>query len=138
MDSKELLALLDLKGDAIPVAAASTLITAGEACPHAHAHAHAHASATALALDAWGLRRGRDLLAESERLRATATDEFAAADFFCAAFDPEPRLLKGCAEPLRHTFLAQLLETPAYRVLHAATRLDDTASAEYRLRVFVP
>jgi len=134
MDSKELLALLDLKGEAIPAAAASTLITAGETL----LHAHAHASATALAVDAWGLRRGRDLLAESERLRATATDEFAAADFFCAAFDPEPRLLKGCAEPLRHTFLAQLLETPAYRVLHAATRLDDTASAEYRLRVFVP
>jgi len=121
MDSKELLALLDLKGEAIPAVTASTLITPGEARPHA--------SATALAVDAWGLRRGRDLLAESERLRAAASDEFAAADFFCAAFDPEPRLLNGRAEPLRREFLAQLLETPAYRVLHAATRLDDTASA---------
>jgi len=89
MDSKELLALLDLKGEAIPAVTASTLITPGEA--------RLHASATALAVDAWGLRRGRDLLAESERLRAAASDEFAAADFFCAAFDPEPRLLKPTA-----------------------------------------
>ena len=40
-----------------------------------------------------GLRRGRDLVAEGDRLRKAGTDEFAAADFFAAGFDPDPRLL---------------------------------------------
>ena len=80
-------------------------------------------------MDAWGLRRGRDLVAESERLKQSGTDDFAAADFFQAAFDPDPRLCESCADPRRHRFLAQLLDTPEYRALHAATRLDDTAAA---------
>jgi uncharacterized protein with von Willebrand factor type A (vWA) domain len=80
-------------------------------------------------VDAWGLRRGRDLVAESDRLRAAGTDEFAAADFFASAFDPDPRLVETCADPRRHQFLTQLLDTPEYRALHAATRLDDTAAA---------
>jgi uncharacterized protein with von Willebrand factor type A (vWA) domain len=87
------------------------------------------ASPTALAVDAWGLRRGRDLVAESERMRKCGTDEFAAADFLTAAFDPDPSLLDSCADPARHRFLSQLLETPEYRALHADTRLDDTAAA---------
>ncbi len=86
-------------------------------------------SPTALAVDAWGLRRGRDLVAESDRLTKAGTDAFAAADFFTAAFDPDPRLCNACADPTRHRFVAQLLDTPEYRSLHAATRLDDTASA---------
>src|SRR5688500_13854734 len=72
------------------------------------------AGPTALAVDAWGLRRGRDLVAESERLRKAGTDEFAAADFFCVAFDPDPRLRDACADPRRHEFLGQLLDTPEY------------------------
>ena len=88
----------------------------------------ADAGPTALEVDAWGLRRGRDLVAESPRLRAAGTGEYAAADFFCAAFDPDPRLRAGCADPRRHRFLAQLLDTPEYRALHADTRLDDTAA----------
>ena len=87
------------------------------------------ANPTALEVDEWGLRRGRDLVAESERLRACGTDEFAAADFFAAGFEPEPKLTAGCADPKRHQFLAQLLDTPEYRALHADTRLDDTAAA---------
>ena len=79
-------------------------------------------------VDEWGLRRGRDLVAESERLRKAGTDEFAAADFFAAAFDPDPQLLEACADARRHEFLAQLLDTPEYRSLHAATRLDDVAA----------
>ncbi|MBA4064851.1 MAG: hypothetical protein C0501_14285 [Isosphaera sp.] len=87
-------------------------------------------SPTALDVDAWGLRRGRDLAAESDRLRAAGTDAFAAADFFAAAFEPEPRLLDGaCADPLRREYIGQLLDTPDYRSLHTATRLDDTAAA---------
>ena len=87
------------------------------------------ASPTALAVDAWGLRRGRDLVAESDRLRQSGTDEYAAADFFTSAFDPDPRLVDACQDPKRHRFLAQLLDTPGYHALHAATRLDDTAAA---------
>ena len=79
-------------------------------------------------MDAWGLRRGRDLVAESKRLRAAGADVFAAADSFAAAFDPDPRLRPGCADPRRHRFLAALLDTPDYRGLHAAARLDDTAA----------
>jgi uncharacterized protein with von Willebrand factor type A (vWA) domain len=86
-------------------------------------------SPTALVLDAWSLRRGRDLVAESDRLRATGADALAAADYFGAAFDPDPRLAPGCADPRRHAFLARVLETPEYRALRADTRLDDTAAA---------
>jgi uncharacterized protein with von Willebrand factor type A (vWA) domain len=124
MDPNELLKLLDLKAkpplaDAPAVAASGTSAEAAQTA----------AGPTALEVDEWGLRRGRDLVAESERLRACGTDEFAAADFFTAAFEPEPRLTEGCADPKRHQFVRQLLDTPEYRALHADTRLDDTAAA---------
>src|SRR5258708_5076077 len=124
MDPKELLKLFDLDGkppDSGP--GPSPLVTPIAADPPADA------SPTALAVDAWGLRRGRDPVAESDRLRAAGTDAVAAADFFTAAFDPDPRLLPACAVPRRRAFLAALLDTPDYRALHAATRLDDTAAA---------
>jgi uncharacterized protein with von Willebrand factor type A (vWA) domain len=53
----------------------------------------------------------------------------AAADFFAAAFDPDPKLVTCCADRRRHQLVSQLLDTPEYRALHAATRLDDTAAA---------
>jgi uncharacterized protein with von Willebrand factor type A (vWA) domain len=122
MDSKDLLALLDLKGEStVSLPPAVAIAPTVEPAPAA-------ASPTALRVDAWGLRRGRDLVAESDRLKALDTDAFAAADFFGAAFDPEPILLNVCATPLRREFLAHMFETPAYHKLHAATRLDDTAS----------
>ena len=123
MDPKELLALLDLGGkppDA-PAGVGVAAATPTEMPP-------ATLGPTALEDDAWGLRRGRDLVAEGGRLAAAGADAHAAADYFCAAFDPDPRLLAGCADRRRHAFLAQLLDTPAYRGLHAATRLDDTAA----------
>ena len=124
MDPNELLKLLDLgatparppDGAAPRTAAAAT-------------DASESKSPTALEIDAWVLRRGRDLVAESERLRNAGTDAFAAADFFGAAFEPDPKLVAACADPRRHRFVAQLLETPEYRALHTATRLDDTAAA---------
>ena len=122
MDPNELLKLLDLKAKPPPAD-----VPAGPAAsPDSPA---ASKSPTALEVDAWGLRRGRDLLAESERLRKSCTDEFAAADFFTAGFEPEPKLTAGCVDPRRHQFLTQLLDTPEYRALHADTRLDDTAAA---------
>jgi len=62
-------------------------------------------------------------------LEQSGTDELAAADFFMAAFDPDPRLHEACCDPRRHQFLTLLLNTPEYRSLHMSTRLDDTASA---------
>ena len=123
MDPNDLLKLLDLDGeppDSAETGVVTTLIN-GPPPPGA--------SLTALDIDAWGLRRGRDLVAESERLRAANANEFAAADFFAAAFDPDPRLLDDCIDSRRRQFIEQLLGTPDYRGLHAATRLDDTASA---------
>jgi uncharacterized protein with von Willebrand factor type A (vWA) domain len=122
VSSDELLKLLDLGARADPAPDG-----AGPLAPDAVPAPSA--SPTALEVDEWGLRRGRDLVAESERLRACGTDEFAAADFFTAGFEPEPKLADGCADPTRHRFLAQLLDTPEYRALHADTRLDDTAAA---------
>jgi uncharacterized protein with von Willebrand factor type A (vWA) domain len=124
MDPKDLLTLLDLDGKPPDTRAdpGTGVAALGDGAPAA-------ASPTALAVDAWGLRRGRDLVAESDRLKGAGTDEFAAADFFAAGFDPDPRLVEACADPRRHQFLAQLLDTPEYRALHAATRLDDTAAA---------
>lgn len=121
MEPGDLLKLLDLNAKPPPGADVPGTIT-GHAMPPSD-------SPTALVVDEWGLRRGRDLVAESERLRHVGTDAFAAADFFAVAFDPDPRLRDGCADGRRHDFLAQLLGTPEYRSLHTATRLDDTASA---------
>ncbi len=124
MDPKDLLKLLDLDGKPPDSPAPTGVIAPGEV-----AAPPPDASPTALEVDAWGLRRGRDLVAESHRLKRAGTDEFAAADFFACAFDPDPRLVAACADPRRHQFLARLLDTPEYRALHDATRLDDTAAA---------
>ena len=124
MDQNELLRMLDLKARTPPVdpPAAEGSTGVSDAPPTA-------ADPTALEVDEWGLRRGRDLVAESDRLRASGTDAFAAADFFAAAFEPEPRPTAACADPRRHLFVRQLLDTPEYRALHADTQLDDTAAA---------
>ncbi|HJZ58636.1 MAG TPA: hypothetical protein VKE74_27085 [Gemmataceae bacterium] len=125
MNSDDLLKMLDLGGKE---SAPPDAVTDPAVIPTPAEPAGEPASPTALAVDEWGLRRGRDLLAESERLRQLDLGEHAAADFHAAAFDPDPRLLDSCADARRHEFLAQLLDTPEYRSLHAATRLDDTAA----------
>ena len=125
MDHDELLKMLDLKGKPARPPNTSLPVTTAELAPR---HGSEHSSPTALEVDEWGLRRGRDLIAESERLKKAGTDEFAAADFFAVAFDPQPKLLSGCVDPRRHQFLSQLLDTPEYHSLHTDTQLDDTAS----------
>jgi uncharacterized protein with von Willebrand factor type A (vWA) domain len=123
MDPNELLKMLDLKAKSTPPDKAVTLATNTTTTPAESV------SPTALEIDEWGLRRGRDLVVESERLQQAGTDDFAAADFFSAAFEPEPKLTAGCVDQRRHQFLAQMLETPEYHALHAETSLDDMASA---------
>ncbi len=123
MDPDDLLRMLDLGGQESPQPGEELGISSPDEA------GTLTASPTALAVDEWGLRRGRDLIAESERLQKLAVEDLAAADFFAAAFDPDPQLLTACEDRRRHAFVAQLLETPEYRVLHAQTRLDDTAAA---------
>jgi hypothetical protein len=123
VNTDDLLKLLDLGGaDALPAMPSGVVLAPADVMPSADA------SPTALAVDAWGLRRGRDLRAESARLAALDVDDFAAADFFASAFDPDPRLLPACRDGRRRDFLALLLETPDFKALHAATRLDDLAA----------
>jgi uncharacterized protein with von Willebrand factor type A (vWA) domain len=125
VNKDDLLRMLDLSGkEAAPEKAEELAIT-----PVAAATAPASAEPTALELDDWGLRRGREVLQESERLQALALGEHAVADFFGAAFEPEPKLREGCADPRRHDFLRQLLGTPDYQALHTTTLLNQAASA---------
>ena len=125
MNQADLLKLLDLGGaNVAPAGKVDLTFTSAETTALSPS-----ASPTALAVDEWGLRRGRDLLDESERLRRSTRDEFAAADFFTAAFTPDPQLMSDCTDRRRHEFIAQMLDTPEYRSLHTATMLDDTASS---------
>jgi uncharacterized protein with von Willebrand factor type A (vWA) domain len=124
MDQSELLKLLNLNAKSPPESTSPSAISGLD--PH---RPTSSTSPTALEVDEWGLRRGRDLVAESERLQKVGTDALAAADFFAAAFEPEPRLNDGCVDACRHQFLTQLFDTPEYHSLHADTQLDDVAAA---------
>src|SRR5262245_45084982 len=108
MKSREdLLKMLDLSGtEAAPPEATDLALTSTEAPPPRRP-----ASSTALELDEWGMRRGCEVLAESERVRKTGLGEDAVADMHGAAFKPDPRLKEDCVDPRRRDFLAQLLET---------------------------
>ena len=122
MDADELLKLLDLKPSRADSAAESALcVSGGPETERAR-------SPTALEIDDWGLRRGRDLLAESERLRDFGLDEFAVADCHAAAFDSEPRLAGPCQDAVKEQFFTALLSSPEHAALHATTRLDPAAS----------
>src|SRR5437868_3406266 len=111
MDPNELLKLLNLNAKPAPTPDGTSPATSTETPASDNATT---AGPTALEVDEWGLRRGCDLVAESERLRKAGTDELAAADFFAAGFEPEPKLNTSCVDPHRHQFLAQLLDTPEY------------------------
>lgn len=124
MNKDELLKLLDLSGKDVASEPkdSSALVPAESPAP-------ASVNPTALELDEWALRKGRELLAENERLQELDLAEHAVADFRAAAFEPEPRLLPDCSDPLRRQFMAQLLETPDYRSLHTTTMLNEPAAA---------
>src|SRR4051794_25047841 len=102
MDPNELLKLLNLNAKPAPTSDSTSPTTSTETPAPENAET---VSQTALEVDEWGLRRGRDLVAESERLRKAGTDELAAADFFAAGFEPEPKLNTNCVDPQRHRFL---------------------------------
>lgn len=87
-------------------------------------------SETAFVLDRWDRRRGKDLL-ETFRGAIPVGDDHAAlamADFYAAAYQPDPVLAQKCSDQQRHEFLEQLLETPEYHALHSRTAINDVAS----------
>ena len=124
MDKDELLTMLDLGGVDPGATTGELAITHHTLDPPADEHA----GPTALELDDWALRRGIEIREESERVRDLDLDDHAVADFFGAAFEPDPQLLPSCRDRQRHAFLEQLLQTPEYKSLHTATSLQDTAS----------
>jgi len=103
---------------------------------------------TALRLDEWSMRRGGEirrgevltpiLRERAEKIGETAADaegyepgplDYAAADFFGAAFEPCPELApEGCSDQKRGRYMRQLLESEQFAELHASTRLDPMAS----------
>ena len=130
MSNDDLLKMLDLDGRETPPKGEPLAVRSGE-----DSKPQAPASPTALHLDGWGLRRGRDVLRESERLQECLADlgdqeqrAHAVADFHAAAFETDPRLQETCVDPLRLEFVHQLMDTPEYHELRAATVLNDTAS----------
>jgi uncharacterized protein with von Willebrand factor type A (vWA) domain len=125
MNKDELLKLLDLNGKEAPPEQRSELSITPAVSPMTAVDA----SPTALELDEWALRRGRDLLAESERLQTPTLDEHAVADFHACAFLPEPKLAEHCVDRQRKEFVEQLLQTPDYHALHKSTMLHEVASA---------
>lgn len=124
MNRDDLLKMLDLGGKEATAPAGDDLTIS----PVEVGGPEVAASPTALEIDEWGLRRGRELLRESERLGKLGLGEHAVADFHAAAFDPDPQLLPACEDQRRREFLAQMLQTPEFVSLHAATMLDATAS----------
>jgi hypothetical protein len=131
MSPEDLLKLLDRDGQDQPVASQDLTLTHPE-----DQKMEIRASPTALHLDEWGLRRGVDLLHDSEPLQQSLAclgnrpaQEHAAADFHDVAFVVEPILHEACVDPLRLQLLKQLLDTPEYRELHATTVLNEAASA---------
>jgi hypothetical protein len=95
MDKDQLLKLLDLGGQEVTASTQGLTIAADDPSPNDAA------SPTALELDEWALRRGRDLLAGSQRLQELGQGEFAVADLHACAFEPEPLLNENCSDPRR-------------------------------------
>jgi hypothetical protein len=130
MTNDDLLRILDLEGrEHGPTGEPLTVTSADDTTPAATT------SPTALRLDGWGLRRGRDVLRERDRLRdclaglgGEAVQADAVADFHAAAFEPDPQPHAACVDPLRLEFVTQLMGTPEYPGLRASTVLNDTAS----------
>lgn len=98
------------------------------------------ASDTALVLDEWSIRRGGEVLAESEKLRGMFeipdsllgseldSARLATADFHSAAFEPSPTLADRCKNERIHRYMKNLMETPEFQALHSETQLDEVAS----------
>jgi uncharacterized protein with von Willebrand factor type A (vWA) domain len=110
-------------------------------------------SPTALDLDDWSIRRGQDVLAESEMIRGTLGFDgdvkkltyeqrktfnqlaLQTADFHAAAFEPFPELAERPEDARLSGYMKALMETPEFKQLHSETQLDESAS-EYAAASF--
>lgn len=108
------------------------------------------ASETALLQDKWSLRKGAQVLDESDRLKemfgVTAKSkpmdaagrkkwnqerrdaELQVADFHTAAFEPEPVLAEKCKNERISQYMRNLMETPEFKALHQETQLDEMSA----------
>lgn len=137
-DKDDLLDMLDLNGPAAPTPGADLPLQTVKGGSTPPAPSKPPPQPTALQLDRWGLRRGSQTLLASDRLQemfetsAKGADvkaaENAVADFYGAAFEPDPRLNEACTDQLRLDYLKSLMETPEYKALHEATSLDECAA----------
>lgn len=94
-------------------------------------------SLTALELDDWSMRRGREVLEQSDLMQKVfehpdkeqlSDAQLATADFHAAAFEPDPRLAKHCQNERIHQYMKNLMETPEFQALHRETQLDEVAA----------
>ena len=122
MNRDELRSALDLDAALTPTDASHLSISTSEKS------SPSITSATALVVDEWGMRRGRELLAEYPQRLNPRTSAEELADFHTAAFDPDPQLSPSCEDSHRRSFVEELLNSPDYQSLHTLTRLDDTSS----------
>src|SRR5262245_41669457 len=124
VDREDLLKMLDLSGKERPPPQKTTIIASSDT----PSTPTTPPSPTALVLDGWALRRGKELLEGSPLIQGLRLEAEAVADFHAAAFLPDHELAEACQDPARLQFLTQLLGTPDFRALHAATMLREDAS----------
>lgn len=82
----------------------------------------------ALALDRWSQKAGERLARENPDGALARLGPEAAADFFGAAFEPEPALAENPLDRKRADYLAELLQTPDYQGLHEDSQADPLIS----------
>jgi uncharacterized protein with von Willebrand factor type A (vWA) domain len=84
-------------------------------------------------LDKWSKRLGKEIMAQPDHMLAAALAgrddaNYEAADFHAACFEPAPALADKCMDDRRQRFMAEMLQSPEYQVLHAETMLSEVAS----------
>jgi uncharacterized protein with von Willebrand factor type A (vWA) domain len=125
---EDIRALLGLDDDLPPDRGGPPEPAEGAAGPIGAAPPPAPPPPHALRLDAWGARKGHDLVAEGGALAGAGATPEAAADFHALAFEPCPELADACEDALRHEYVRDVLQTPDWRELNASTALDVDAS----------
>tara|TARA_Y100001963_G_scaffold48513_1_gene68173 strand:+ start:2002 stop:3366 length:1365 start_codon:yes stop_codon:yes gene_type:complete len=92
----------------------------------------AELSPTALQLDDWSIRKGQEILAESEMVQKSMPDcddaELNVADFHSAAFEPSPTMADNPKDERIARYMRNLMETPEFKQLHRDTVLDEEAA----------
>ena len=123
-DRDDLFKLLDLKGEQADEVGEIAVTTVDPKRVKSLAKPTDHA----LSLDEFGKRQGKEVLIRNSELRDLGMTHEEVADFYGAAFERAPELTEACKSYARRTFMEQLLSTPDFNAMHAATTLDAAAS----------